>query len=151
MTEKTKVQINKEWDELYQFVRNDILAYQNKALSKYFVLRLKGLSEGKFMSNKRTTPRAKYEFNEILMTFRIQKYNIISSIQDKDKFTNEQHMVNYIMVIIENNINDVVDRIKRVEESGKQGEKINTSHTETQADYMRRTKEVSNSLLDELW
>lgn len=148
---KTKVQIRQEWDELYQYIKNDILGYKDKSLSKHFVLRLKGLADGKFMANKRVEPKAKYEFTEILTTFKMCKFDIMSAIRDKDRFKNEQHMVNYIMVIIENNINDVVDRINRIKQSKQQGEAVEVVTTDTKAEYVRKTKEVSSSLLEDLW
>ena len=47
----TKKEI-KEWDELYQYIKKDILQYDdNKKLPKWFVLRLKGLNQGKFCAN----------------------------------------------------------------------------------------------------
>lgn len=41
-----------DWNELYQYVKS-ILGYdENQALSKNMVLRLKGLTTGKFIENK---------------------------------------------------------------------------------------------------
>ena len=48
MSEQDKV----EWDNLYQYVRFNILGYdKNQSLSKKMVLRLRGLSFNKYMDN----------------------------------------------------------------------------------------------------
>ena len=65
-----------EFDELYKYVKNDILLYNRKILPKEFVLRLRGLSEGKFMSNKNTQAQASYSYKEILLTFKLCKSKI---------------------------------------------------------------------------
>ena len=44
----------KQWDELYCYVRDEVLKYDEvsgKKFPKEMILRLKGLHEGKFMAN----------------------------------------------------------------------------------------------------
>ena len=51
MSEEEKEQFN----ELYSYVHDVIMGYDEKtALDRYFVLRLKGLKEGKFIANNKT-------------------------------------------------------------------------------------------------
>ena len=107
-----KEQEKKEFNELYEYVKKDILQYPNDvALPKYLVMRLKGLRDGKFIVNKKIKSKADYPYSVIMLTFKFCKSNILKAIETK-KFKNEQMKVNYIMVIIENNINDIVLRLK---------------------------------------
>jgi hypothetical protein len=114
----TKQEI-KEWDDLYQYVRSEILQYPTDiALSKHMVMRLKGLREGKFYANKTHKPMGSYPYPTILLTFKLCKQQILNALTTK-KFTNEQNKINYIMVIIENNINDMALRLKAKEKNEK--------------------------------
>ena len=146
----TKKEI-KEWDELYQYIKNDILqSDDNKKLPKWFVLRLVGLHEGKFCANKTTKPMANYDYKTILMTFKMNKIDILNGIKDKDKFKDEQHKINYIMVIIENKINDTYDTINRINKAKEKAKTIEITNSDNKAEYKRRTKEVKNSRLKDL-
>lgn len=113
MTEQDKT----EFDKLYQYVKTKVLGYTgDMALPKFMVMRLKGLSDGKFYANNKTNSTAKYDYNTIYLTFVFCKDKIQNALQTK-KFTNEQNKFNYIMAIVENNINDVVIRIKKTDKS----------------------------------
>ena len=105
-----------DFDKLYQYVKK-ILGYSDDmALPKFMVLRLKGLTEGKFMANKKTKSKASYDYYTIYLTFIYCKDKIQKALQTK-KFTNEQNKFNYIMAIVENNINDVVIKLKNAKKS----------------------------------
>lgn len=151
----TKAELKKikhqQWNELYDYVRDDILGYGNKALPRYFVLRLKGLSEGKFMANKKTKPLASYSYSDILLTFKVCSLNIKTSIHDKSKFNDERHMVNYIMVIVENKINDVVTMRKKKEQAEREAKKLELTTHLPKAEYNKRTEENNNPVLQDLW
>ena len=141
----------KEWNELYEYVKTTILGYnKDKKLSKWFVLRLVGLHEGKFCANKTTKPMANYDYKTILMTFKMNKIDILNGIKDKDKFKDEQHKINYIMVIIENKINDTYDTINRVNKAKEKAKAIEITNNDDRAEYKKRTKEVKNSRLKDL-
>lgn len=141
----------KEWNELYEYVKTTILGYnKDKKLSKWFVLRLVGLHEGKFCANKTIKPMANYDYKTILMTFKMNKIDILNGIKDKDKFKDEQHKINYIMVIIENKINDTYDMINRVNKAKEKAKTIEITNNDDKAEYKRRTKEVKNSRLKDL-
>ena len=140
----------KEWNELYEYVKTTILGYKDKKLSKWFVLRLVGLHEGKFCANKTIKPMASYDYKTILMTFKMNKIDILNAIKDKDKFKDEQHKINYIMVIIENKINDTYDIMNRVNKAKERAKAIEITNNEDKAEYKRRTKEVKNSRLKDL-
>ena len=112
-----KEQEKKEFNELYEYVKKDILQYPNDvALPKYLVMRLKGLRDGKFIVNKKIKSKADYPYSIIMLTFKFCKSNILKAIETKN-FKNEQMKINYIMVIIENNINDIVLRLKDKEKA----------------------------------
>jgi len=150
MSKMTKQELE-EWNDLYEYVKNDILKYDEKlALPKNLVLRLKGLQQGKFIANKKTKALGDYSFKIILMTFKINKYEIVNALTDKSKFKDESHMINYMMAIIEKKINDTYSRLNRLEQSQIKGENLEITESENKAEYKQKTKEVKNSRLKEL-
>ena len=105
-----------DFETLYKYVKK-ILGYDDDmALSKFMVLRLKGLSEGKFHANKKIKSTANYDYKTIYLTFVYCKMDIQKALQTKT-FQNEQNKFNYIMAIVENNINDVVIKLKNAKKS----------------------------------
>jgi len=148
MTQEEK----ESFDELYQYIKKDIFEYTNQSLPKYMILRLKGLSEGKFMANNRIKSMAKYEYKQILYTFKINKMKL-KEIVKSSKFQNEQHKFNTIMLIIEKDINDVVNRLQRKVKSEEKIEKIDlTNITHEGAEYKNKINDKKvNGELKELW
>lgn len=113
MTEKEL----QDWDALYMYVRNNVLHYdENQKMPKYMVLRLKGMTEGKFISNRNIKTEANYSYDIVLMTFKYCATKINNIVRTKS-FDNERHKFNYIMAIIESNINDVYTKVKNMERS----------------------------------
>ena len=150
MAKMTEQEI-KEWNELYKYIRKEIFEYNNEKLPKYMILRLKGLKEGKFIANKKIKSMANYEYNHILYTFKINKMKIKQIIKS-DNYKNEQHKFNTIMIIIENEINDVVNRLKqtiKAEERLKNMELNNIRHEG--AKYKNKTGKKINEELAKLW
>ena len=50
-----------QWDKLYQYVKNEILLYDSsQSIPSSLVLRLKGLTKGKYMENRNTEDKADY-------------------------------------------------------------------------------------------
>jgi len=149
MTEKEK----KDWDELYQYIKIEIFEYdKSQKLPSYMVLRLKGLKEGKFMANKKIISMANYEYNHILYTFKINKMKIKQIVRSQD-FKNEQHKFNTIMIIIEKEINDVVNRLKQVVKSEEKVENMKFENIIHEgAEYKNKSKnKILNNELEELW
>ena len=154
MTEQDKT----EFDKLYQYVKTKVLGYTgDMALPKFMVMRLKGLSDGKFYANNKTKSTAKYDYNTIYLTFVFCKDKIQNALQTK-KFTSEQNKFNYIMAIVENNINDVVIRVKKtkkVEEKIEKTEiidyeiKVDKNNSDINSD--KTDSKTFNSLTDNLW
>lgn len=141
-----------EWDELYEYIKYSILDYpKEKNLPKNLVLRLKGLRNGKFMANNNIKNQGDYSFNIIILAFKINKLHIIKALSDKSKFKNESHMINYIMTIVENNINDVFDLIKNKENVEKMVDKVEINDNSDKGVYIIKTKENKNKRLKDLW
>ena len=141
----------KEWDELYQYVKRDIFEYNSEKLPNYMVLRLKGLKEGKFIANTKLVPMANYEFSHILYTFKANKMKKKQIVKSQD-FKNEQHKFNTIMMIIEKEINDMVNRLRQVDKSKQKIEDMPIENIVHEgAEYKNnKPKKVSNEL-KELW
>lgn len=143
-----------DWCEVYEYMKKDILGYdETMKLPKYVVLRLIGLSEGKFMANKKQESFGEYPFSTILITMKMSKASINSYIHNnKSKFKNEQHKVNGVMKIIESKINDVVLRLRGVEKSEEKIEQSDLSHYEHKsATYKSKSKDKNNDKLEDLW
>lgn len=141
-----------QWDKLYQYVKKEILLYDDsQSIPSSLVLRLKGLTKGKYMENRNTEDKADYSYEIILYTFQICKPSIMSALANKT-FDNESYKFNYICKIVENNINDVYSRVqkaKKTEESIKSMDTSVISHNG--GTYQKKTEELKNKRLNELW
>ena len=140
--------MKEDWKELYQYVKKEIMCYPDELkLSKYFILRLKGLSQGKFISNKKIESMGEYEFKDILLTFKLCKLKIkdcLSSMSFKD----ESHKVNTIMMFVEKEINDVVLRLKN---KVKTTEKVQEVEIKEINEYKGSENKKIHKKLDNLW
>ena len=148
MTEEEKM----AWENLYNYVKSNIMGYdENQALSSTMVLRLKGLLTNKFIENGNITSTANYSYEVILNTFKFCSPTINKALRT-NSWTNEMHRFNYILKIVESNINNVYLRMKNVQKT-KEEAKNTTIDTANHigADYQRKTKEVNNKLLNDLW
>ena len=151
--ELSKKEENKQWNALYEYVKKEILEYtDDMQLPRFMILRLRGLRNGKFMANKNSKPMASYDYNTILLTFKACKYDILRYTK-QGIFKDEQHRFNYIMVIIENNINDIVMRLKNVKRQEKKIDIIDIEiiQRDETAEYTKKSKETTNKRLDNLW
>lgn len=141
-----------QWEDLYRYVKKEILLYDDsQSIPSSFVLRLKGLTKGKYLENKNIEDRANYSYQIILYTFQICKPSIMSAISCKT-FENEQNKFNYICKIVENNINDVYMRVQKAKKSEENIQSLDTdilSHSG--GTYQKKTEELKNKRLNELW
>jgi hypothetical protein len=145
---------NQDWIDLYEYVKKEIMEYtKDLILPKYIVLRLRGLAKGQFLANKKITPMGSYDYKTILYTFKICRQNILSGFRSNNtKFVDEKHKFNYAMVIIENNINDVVIRLKNAETAKIKAENVNMENIYHEgAEYLPKTKKIINNTLEDLW
>lgn len=142
--------MDKDFDRLYNYVK-DLLGYdKNQSLPKSFVLRLKGLSTGKFIENKKIKDKANYSYEVILATFKYKKKAILKAFQTKN-FKNENNKFNYMLAIIQNSLNDVYIRINENKKSSIALEHIELNSDFNQDLYKRKTEEKDNKKLKELW
>lgn len=155
MTKTTKKHMSQqdkiEWEALYEYVRHNVLGYDdNQSLSRSMVLRLKGLLNNKFMANNNIADTSNYSYQTILNTFKFCMPDIQRGLRN-NAFTDENHKFNYILKIVESNLNTVYLRMRNVE---KTKEKIETMNVEnvvySGAKYQVKTQETSKRLND-LW
>lgn len=144
-----------DWDELYNYVKKHIMNYSDDMkLPKHMILRLQGLHTGNFCANKKLKPMANYSFKVILYTFQLYKNQILNIFKTNDlKFKDENHKINYCMRIIEDNINDLVIKMKLAEKVKEKKDIIDNSHIFNDgADYKNKIKnEQKTNNLNDLW
>lgn len=112
MTEKEK----QDWDSLYCYVKRLLNYDENQALSSTMVLRLKGLLTNKFMENNNIESKANYSYETILNTFKYCSPDIQKALRTNN-FKDEMHRFNYILKIVEKNINTVYIKMRNVEKA----------------------------------
>lgn len=112
MTEKEK----KDWDDVYQYFKKEIMGYdENQSLDRSTTLRLKGLKTGQYIANHKHTALANYPYPIILLTLKYVKPRL-DDLFKVTKFNDEQHKVNYVLKIVEANINNVYNKAKQIKE-----------------------------------
>ena len=114
---------SQDWEELYLYVKNLMGYDENQSLSKYMVLRLKGLLTGKFIENNNIKNNSNYSYKTILNTFKLCSLDIKNAFRTKS-FKDESHKFNYALVVVEKNINDVYIRMKNVEKAKEDAKNI---------------------------
>lgn len=140
------------WNDLYEYVRSTIMGYDKKqALPSTMALRLKGLLKGKFIENYNVEDKADYSYEVILNTFKYCGSDIQRALRTKS-FNREMDKFNYVLKIVENSINDVYLKMKSVEKAKEKSEKITLNTVNySGAEYQRKTKDITNKFLDDLW
>ena len=139
------------FDELYQYVKKEILNYdESQALPSSYVLRLKGLREGKYMANKKIEAKANYSYEVILNTFKFSKIDILRAVQKKE-FKSENQKFNYIMAIINNNINEVYNRMTSLKKQQDKIKYVEIDKDYNKANYKRKTNDKRNKMLKDMW
>ena len=112
MTEKEK----QDWESLYYYVKN-IMGYdENQALSSTMVLRLKGLLTNKFIENNNIASTSNYSYETILCAFKYSVLDIQKALRTNN-FKDEMHKFNYILKIVEKNINTVYVKMRNAEKA----------------------------------
>ena len=138
------------WDELYTYVRKNIMGYDdNQALSSTMVLRLKGLLTNKFMENSKIEASANYSYETILNTFKYSSLDIQRALRTNN-FKDESHKFNYILKIVEKNINTVYVRMKNAEKAKEEAKNTTVeAPTHTGAEFKPREKKKDK--FTDLW
>lgn len=138
------------WDELYTYVKKNIMGYDdNQALSSAMVLRLKGLLTNKFMENNNIQSTANYSYETILNTFKYSSIDIQRALRTNN-FKDESHKFNYILKIVEKNINTVYVRMKNVEKA-KEDAKKTTIEAPAHIGAEFKPREKKNDKFKDLW
>lgn len=144
---------NKSWIELCEYVKLEILRYPSEMkFPTSLALKLQGLKKGKHIANNLSEDNANYDDNTILCAFKICKPKILKYLHDNEtSIKDENHKVNLIMKIVEQEINDVYIRLQQAR---KKEEKIERKTFDNQynggAEYIPKSKETSNNLKN-LW
>lgn len=149
MSEKEK----KDWLDLCDYIKYDLLSYSKEMkIPKYLVLRLKGLAEGNFISNKKIKPNATYTYEEILITSKLCTPKIKNYFLDNSaKINDEKHRINLILMFLESEINDVVLRLKNKKAAEQKMEQFTfESYTSNKADYKSEALNVKDKF-QKLW
>ena len=102
------------------------------------------------MENGNIESTANYSYETILNTFKFCSQEIHKALKTKS-WTSEQHKFNYILKIVEGNINNVYMRMKNVEKAKEEAKNttVDTAN-HTGAEYQKKTKEMTNKLLNDL-
>lgn len=145
MSEKDK----QDWESLYYYVKK-IMGYdENQALSSAMVLRLKGLLSNKFMENNNIESKANYSYETILNTFKYSSLDIQKALRTNN-WANEMHKFNYILKIVEKNINTVYVRMKNAEKAKEEAKNtIVEAFVHTGAEF--KPKEGKKDKFTNLW
>lgn len=140
-----------DWDRLYEYVRSNIMGYdKNQSLSKTMVLRLKGLLTNKFIENKGRKNTANYSYEVILNTFKYSSIDIQNALR-LNNFNDEQHKFNYVLKIVEKNINTVYMKMKKIEKANEEAKRTDVSHTVEYVNTFKAKDKKKSNKLDELW
>lgn len=156
MAKKTKEKMTKEekedWKALYEYVHTNVLGYdKNQSLSRSQVLRLKGLKNNKFMANNNVEDTANYSFKVILYAFQSCKPAIQNAI-DRVNFKDEMHKFNYILKIVEPQLNDVYTRMKKRDEAKVEVEREVANYVDVKAaEFKPKPKKKMNDRFADLW
>lgn len=138
------------WNELFEYVKTEVLGYEkDMTIPRPFILRLEGLSKGNFKANKHIEPMAKYSYQDILTAFKVAKV----LLGGKNDFDDDEHRFNYVCVIVEKKINDVVKaRLQKLTTQEKVKDIDLSVQTNEKAKYKAKSKDMENNqVLDSLW
>lgn len=146
MTKEDKI----AWDELYTYVKKNIMGYDDdQALSNAMVLRLKGLLTNKFMENNNIQSTANYSYETILNTFKYSYLDIQKALRTNN-FKDESHKFNYVLKIVEKNINTVYVRMKNAQKAKEEAKNMAIeAPTHTGAEF--KPKEKKKDKFTDLW
>lgn len=145
MTEKEK----QDWESLYYYVKKLMGYDENQALSNAMVLRLKGLLTNKFMENNKIESSANYSYETILNTFKFCSPDLQRALRTVS-FKDEQHKFNYLLKIVEKNINTVYVKMRNVERAKEEAKNTTVeSPVHTGAEF--KPRENKKDKFTDLW
>ena len=131
-------QEKQDWNELYSYVK-ELMGYDDKtSLSRTEVLKLKGLTRGQFIANNNQQELAEYSFYEILVTFKVCKFDIIRGFRS-NSFKSNGHKFNYMIKIVEGNLSTVRERLKSRKQAEQKIESVEVTE-ESAIKYVNKNK-----------
>lgn len=141
-----------DWNELYLYVKTNVLGYdEDQCLSKQQVLRLKGLLSNKYMENSNISNTANYSYEIVLLTFKFCMPDIRRALSTVS-FRDENHKFNYILRIVEDNINTVYLKMKKLEKAKEEAERQDfSSAIEYKNTFKSKENKKKTSKFDDLW
>jgi hypothetical protein len=146
---KKKVEDYDDFDLLYQYVKKDVLGYEdNFNLPKYMIYKLKEMETGRMYANTTHTSKYSYTYKEILETFKEQK-SVIDKAFIYNTFENEKHKFSYAMAIVKNSINDFIIGVRNAEKQKLKVENEDVEFVENvKAEYKKTDKKINSRLND---
>lgn len=148
MTEEEIIDFN----NLCDYIKYQILEYsKDMKFPQFLALRIKGIQSGQYIVNKNSKINASYDYKDILLTFKINKFILLGELRDKAKFSDEKHRINYMMVIVESKLNDVVLMRENKEKANSKAESLNIEIEDVKSKYKKKTKDNKSSRLQDLW
>ena len=133
---------NKYWNELYEYVRRNVMHYdENQSLSKTMVLRLRGLLTNKFIANNNINSTANYSYQTVLNTFKFCIPEIQKGLAS-NSFKDENHKFNYVLKIVESNLNTVYVKMKNAEKTKEEADSHDISDA---AEYVNTFKSKNDT------
>ena len=146
MTEKEK----QDWESLYMYVKSNIMGYdENQALSSTMVLRLKGLLTNKFIENNNIQSNANYSYDTILNAFKYSSLDVQRALRTNN-FKDEMHKFNYVLKIVEKNINTVYVKMKNAKRAKEEAKNTAVEvQNHTRAEFKPREKKKDK--FTDLW
>lgn len=140
----------RDWEALYTYVKTNIMGYdENQALSSTMVLRLKGLQTNKFIENNNIESTANYSYEVILNTFKFCYMDIQKALRTNN-FKDEMHRFNFVLKIVERNINTVYMKMKNIEKA-KEEAKNTTVEVSVHTGAKFKPKEKKADKFSNLW
>jgi hypothetical protein len=149
MAKKMSKEDLQDWESLYEYVKQLMNYDENQALSKYMILRLKGLLTSKFIENKNIKDNSNYSYKVILATFKYCSPSILNALR-VNNFKDENHKINYILKIVERNINDVYLKIRNSERAKEEARSVTVETTIYQGAKFKPKKQKDDRFSD-LW
>ena len=145
-------------DDIYKYVKKDVMGYDdNQSLSKdmkknirNMVLRVKGIMKNKYIANNSVENTANYSYKVLYNTFKYCSMDIQNALRSVS-FKDENHKLNYVLRIVENNLNNVYMRMKKMERSKEEAEKYDISEIVNYTATFRPKETKVNDRLKHLW
>lgn len=136
---------------LYEFFEFDLLQHNKERMQKQACLVIEGLKTGKGIANNKTKSNGEYSYKEAYYAAVYCKNKILTSFRTK-QFEDETGKVRYACAIIRNNINTISQNLKERDSAEKKVISMPMDNLEHDAaEYVRKSENVMDSKLEELW